>query len=50
MEMVREKLRGKPAGVSTDEIMGVVSGRRPSITARDLKEYFAFMSEYGERK
>jgi len=50
MSLVREKLKGKPTAVSTDAVMKVISGRRPSITAKDLREYFAFMQEYGERK
>lgn len=50
MEMVRGKLRGKPIALGTEAVMKIISGRRPSITANDLKGYFAFMSEYGERR
>ncbi|MCX6772428.1 MAG: AAA family ATPase, partial [Candidatus Micrarchaeota archaeon] len=40
----------KSSNLSTERVMTVIKTRRPSVTTRDLKEYFAFMSEYGERK
>lgn len=50
MQVVRERLKGKQSPVTTETVLKVASGRRPSVTAKDLKEYFSFMQEYGERK
>ncbi|MCX6770513.1 MAG: AAA family ATPase [Candidatus Micrarchaeota archaeon] len=50
MELVRQKLKGKPTDVTTDSVLDVVGTRRPSITGKDLKEYVSFTQEYGERK
>ena len=50
MQAVRDKLAGKPMKINTASIMAVIAGRRPSVTAKDLREYIAFMQEYGERK
>ncbi|MCX8197409.1 MAG: AAA family ATPase [Candidatus Micrarchaeota archaeon] len=50
MQLVRNRLKGKPSTLTTADVMEVISKRRPSITQKDLKEYIAFMHEYGERK
>ena len=50
MQLVRDKLKGKPSALDTNKVLSVVAARRPSITQKDLREYFAFMQEYGERK
>lgn len=50
MQVVRERLKGKQVPMTSDSVLQVVSSRRPSVTAKDLKEYFLFMEEYGERK
>jgi SpoVK/Ycf46/Vps4 family AAA+-type ATPase len=50
MGMVRAKLKGKAAGVTTDSVLDVLGTRRPSVTAKDLGEYASFLQEYGERK
>ncbi|VVB99003.1 VCP-like ATPase [uncultured archaeon] len=50
MQLVRDRLKGKPGEVTSDAVMAVVGQRRPSITQKDLREYFSFMQEYGERK
>ena len=50
MQLVRDKLKGKPTELLTEHVMKVVSSRRPSITKRDLREYDLFKEEYGERK
>ena len=50
MQLVRDKLKGKPTELLTGHVMKVVSSRRPSITKRDLREYDLFKEEYGERK
>jgi transitional endoplasmic reticulum ATPase len=50
MQLVRDRLAGKSPSVTTEAMMKVISSRRPSVTGKDLREYFAFMQEYGERK
>jgi len=50
MGLVRQKLKGKPADVTTESVLDVVGTRRPSITRKDLAEYISFTQEYGERK
>jgi len=50
MQLVRDRLSGKTALVTNDAVMKVIASRRPSITQKDLREYLAFMTEYGERK
>jgi SpoVK/Ycf46/Vps4 family AAA+-type ATPase len=50
MQLVRDRLSGKPTAVTNESVMKVISSRRPSVTQKDLREYFAFMEEYGERK
>ncbi|MCX8175023.1 MAG: AAA family ATPase [Candidatus Micrarchaeota archaeon] len=50
MQLVRDRLKGAPSTLTTEAVLRVISSRRPSITQRDLREYFAFMQEYGERK
>jgi SpoVK/Ycf46/Vps4 family AAA+-type ATPase/intein/homing endonuclease len=50
MGLVRERLKGKPAEVTSPSVLAVVAKRKPSITGKDLKEYAAFTEEYGERK
>ena len=50
MELVRQKLKGKPIEVTTAAVLDVVGTRRPSVSGKDLKEYVSFTEEYGERK
>ena len=50
MDLVRQKLKGKPADVTTASVLDVVGTRRPSVTKKDLAEYISFTQEYGERK
>ena len=50
MELVRQKLKGKPTDVTTESVLDVVGTRRPSVTRKDLTEYVSFTQEYGERK
>jgi len=50
MGLVRERLRGKAMEIDTAKVAATISQRRPSITAKDLREYLSFMQEYGERK
>jgi SpoVK/Ycf46/Vps4 family AAA+-type ATPase len=50
MELVRQKLKGKPIEVTTAAVLDVVGTRRPSVTKKDLAEYVSFSQEYGERK
>jgi SpoVK/Ycf46/Vps4 family AAA+-type ATPase len=50
MGMVRERLKGKPTEATTDSVLAVAATRRPSITAKDLREYESFTREYGERR
>ncbi len=50
MQMVRNRLRGKPSALKTADVIRIIEKRRPSITQKALRNYFAFMQEYGERK
>ncbi|MEM2137814.1 MAG: AAA family ATPase, partial [Candidatus Anstonellaceae archaeon] len=50
MQLVRDKLKGKPSTLTTESVMKVIADRRPSITRKDLIEYDSFRKEYGERK
>ncbi len=50
MGMVRERLKGKPTGVTNASVLEVVSKRKPSVTQKNLREYVSFTEEYGERK
>jgi len=50
MQLVRERLTGKPTEVTSESVIAVIRGRRPSITQKDLHEYDSFKQEYGERK
>ncbi|MCX6770279.1 MAG: AAA family ATPase [Candidatus Micrarchaeota archaeon] len=50
MRLVRSELRGKKEPITTAAVMEVIGSRRPSVTQKDLREFFSFMQEYGERK
>ncbi len=50
MQVVRERLQGKQIAMTNNSVLQVVTARRPSVTPKDLKEYYSFMQEYGERK
>jgi SpoVK/Ycf46/Vps4 family AAA+-type ATPase len=50
MGAVRNKLKGKEDGITTESVMQIIAGRRPSITKKDLREYESFTMEYGERR
>jgi SpoVK/Ycf46/Vps4 family AAA+-type ATPase len=49
MQMVRDRLAGREPHTSTDDVLRMLSMRRPSITAQALMEYEDFLHEYGER-
>lgn len=49
MHMVRERIAEREPHISTDDVLRMLSMRRPSITRQALMEYEAFMQEYGER-
>jgi SpoVK/Ycf46/Vps4 family AAA+-type ATPase len=51
MRLVRDKIAGKtePA-VTTDEVVDIASSRSRSVTVDMLKEYLAFVKDYGERR
>lgn len=50
MQLVRSKLKGKSTELTSEQVMKVVQGRRPSITKKDLRSYDEFKEEYGERR
>lgn len=50
MSLVRAKIGGKDAKLTTQYLMSLIASRRPSITKKDLMEYSAFLEEYGERR
>ncbi|PIT84896.1 hypothetical protein COU37_00020 [Candidatus Micrarchaeota archaeon CG10_big_fil_rev_8_21_14_0_10_45_29] len=50
MGAVRERIAGKRAKVTSEDVLRVIKGRKPSITDEDLFEYVAFLEKYGERK
>jgi len=50
MQVVRDRLKGKAISMTSESVIRVASGRRPSVSSKDLKEYYSFMQEYGERK
>ncbi|MEM4555075.1 MAG: AAA family ATPase, partial [Candidatus Anstonellaceae archaeon] len=50
MQLVRSRLAGKSAVLTTQQVLEIIFSRRPSITSKDLKEYLQFLHEYGERK
>ena len=50
MKLVRLKLAGRSASLSSDDAMETLLERRPSITSEDLMEYERFKQEFGERK
>ena len=48
--MVREGIAGKKEGkLTTEDVLSVVSRRKPSLTLEMLEEYKKFLDEYGER-
>jgi transitional endoplasmic reticulum ATPase len=49
MQMVRDRIAGREPRITTDEVLRMLSMRRPSITAQALMEYEDFLREYGER-
>ena len=48
--MVRQRIAGEAPKLGTDEAMGVLQSRRPSITDEDLEEYRRFKQDFGERR
>ncbi|MFH2106017.1 MAG: AAA family ATPase [Candidatus Micrarchaeota archaeon] len=50
MDILRQKIAGKKVKMTTDNIAAIIKTRRPSLTEDMLKEYSAFLKEYGERK
>jgi transitional endoplasmic reticulum ATPase len=50
MKLVRLKLAGRAASLSSDDAMEALLERKPSITSEDLMEYERFKQEFGERK
>ncbi|MEM4626027.1 MAG: AAA family ATPase [Candidatus Bilamarchaeaceae archaeon] len=51
MQALRKKLEGvaKPK-ITTDDLLAIISVRRPSITPSMLRTYELFLEKYGERK
>ncbi len=50
MEALRGSIAGKKDPVSTEMMVRILQGRRPSITQQLLQEYERFLEAYGERK
>ncbi|MDO8339616.1 MAG: AAA family ATPase [Candidatus Burarchaeum sp.] len=50
MGLVRAKLKGEERQLSAVQLNEIIGSRRPSITEEQLKEYMAFMRDYGERR
>jgi len=51
MTLVRARIKGEgEVKLSQPVLLGIIKGRRPSITVEMLKEYLAFLKEYGERR
>lgn len=50
MSALQDKISGKTPTITTQQILKIISQRKPSITDAMLDEYRAFMDEYGERK
>lgn len=50
MGMLRKKLSGKEAKLSTSDVEKLLSGMRPSVTRKMLEGYERFVEEYGERR
>jgi len=48
--MVRQKIAGGEPKLATEDVVSILSQRRPSLTDRDLAEYESFVEQYGERK
>jgi len=50
MSLLRDKLHGRKYSLSTETVLDIIKGRRPSITISQLKEYMRFLDNYGERR
>ncbi|MBN2477781.1 ATP-binding protein, partial [Candidatus Micrarchaeota archaeon] len=50
MKMVREKLRGITPTIKNEDILKIISRRKPSISGELLMEYQKFLKKYGERR
>ncbi len=53
MTLVRKRIHAKEEAepkLDHKTLLSIVSKRRPSITVEQLKEYLAFLKQYGERK
>jgi len=50
MAGLRSKLAGQEQPITTDTVVEIIKRRRPSVTARMLRDYQLFLEKYGERK
>jgi transitional endoplasmic reticulum ATPase len=51
MTLVRQRLKGEESvALPMQTLSDILKARRPSITVELLKEYLAFLKEYGERR
>ncbi len=50
MEALRARIAGKEYKPTTQQILGIIKTRRPSITIMMTEEYRRFMEDYGERR
>lgn len=50
MSLLHKKLKGEAPVLSTQEMVGLLSQMRPSVTTQMLETYRKFLKDYGERK
>ncbi|MCK4319857.1 AAA family ATPase [Candidatus Micrarchaeota archaeon] len=50
MELLRKKIAGEEAKLSTEDVLNILMKRRPSLTPKLLTIYERFLMDYGERK
>jgi len=50
MMLLQKKLAGEASKLTTQEVVGLISQMKPSVTTQMLTSYQDFVSEYGERK
>jgi len=50
MAALRAKITGKEQKITTEMLLSILKGRRPSVTREMLLEYEDFLERYGERK
>ena len=50
MRIVRGRLAGKRRELAMDDLVSIVSERRPSLTPQMMQGYMKFLEDYGERR